>query len=334
MMIAINKQGLHFSGNRFIAAPLRHTLKSVGAKNFPGHDGKLRGGLAGGSSLQKKSANLARHFSAAKKRELVSANDATIELLQESLTETGAILPVEQEAFDANVLCAKKALTDAGVFAGLMSLEHPNIITYMSSCQQDNRMIFISPQIANLGFTPEMLFDKTDWRLQHVHEDDLDRVSQALQHSRSTGEKFNCRYRLYDSRGKVRWFHDEARVLCDESAMPLFMQGAMLDITDGKEMEAELNGHRYNLEHNVEQRTGQLMKQLTVLESCNATLCDKLALIQKELAALKQQSLVTATQPAQESTPVTPTSIEQLDDISDWARKMIGWRVIASGAIA
>lgn len=60
----------------------------------------------------------------------------------------------------------------------------------------------------------------------------------------------------------------------------------MLDIN---KMKAELNEHRYYLERKVEQRTEQLLKRLVLLESCNSTLCDKLAIANKELIALKQQ---------------------------------------------
>ena len=82
---------------------------------------------------------------------------------------------------------------------------------------------------------------------------------------------------------------DEDSVVNNESAATLFIKGALRDIAEMKAMEAELNEHRYYLERKVEQRTEQLMRRLALLESCNASLCDKLALAYKELAALKQQ---------------------------------------------
>lgn len=66
-----------------------------------------------------------------------------------------------------------------------------------------------------------------------------------------------------------------------------FIKKIMLDM---KKMKAELNEHRYYLERNVERRTEHLLKNIALLESCNATLCDKLALTRKELSALKQPS--------------------------------------------
>jgi predicted nuclease with TOPRIM domain len=62
---------------------------------------------------------------------------------------------------------------------------------------------------------------------------------------------------------------------------------------DMKKMKAELNELRYHLERNVKQRTEPLLKRIALLESCNTTLCDKLASVRKELTALKQQSVYT-----------------------------------------
>lgn len=56
-----------------------------------------------------------------------------------------------------------------------------------------------------------------------------------------------------------------------------------------KRLESELNEHRYYLERKVEQRTEQLIRRITLLESCNATLCGKLAQAKRDVAALHKQ---------------------------------------------
>lgn len=170
-----------------------------------------------------------------------------------------------------------------------LPVEHPLTIAYVSTCQQDNCMIYVSPQVVSLGFEPEAWLGKPGLRLKQVHQDDLARVEKVLLDTINTAAKFSCCYRLYDSAGNVHWFHDEASVVCDESGAPLFIMGAMRDITEMKVMEAELNEHRYNLERKVEQRTEQLMRRISLLESCNATLCDKLANAMKGVAELKKQ---------------------------------------------
>lgn len=349
-MKAISRQEQQLCGNCFVAAPLRQALKNMGAKDFRGNGGGPGSDFSGAPSLQNKSARvtkrfrIAKHSVMAKKRELESANDATIEQLQESLTNGGATLSAQQDTFDGNSLCVKNFLLSEGDSASIAPIGHSLATAYISSCQQGHRVVYVSPQKNNLGFAPEAWLGETDLRIQQVHEDDSARFVQALQHTRSTGEKFNCHYRLYDSSGKVRWFHDEASVVRDESGVPLFIRGVMLDITDKKEMEAELHGYRHHLERHVDLRTGQLMKRIALLESCNASLGDKLALTQRELAALKQQlaastmrpGLATQIIPATQTIQAIPTNDcdEPLDGISDWARNMIGWRVAATGAIS
>jgi prefoldin subunit 5 len=71
-----------------------------------------------------------------------------------------------------------------------------------------------------------------------------------------------------------------------KSGATLFIGKVMLRMEN---MKAELNEHRYYLERNVERRTEYLLKRIAVLESCNMTLCNKLALADEELAALKPQ---------------------------------------------
>ena len=54
-------------------------------------------------------------------------------------------------------------------------------------------------------------------------------------------------------------------------------------------MARELKEHRYYFEQNVARRTGLLLKRIELLETCNATLCGKVANSQKDLAELQQQ---------------------------------------------
>ena len=47
-------------------------------------------------------------------------------------------------------------------------------------------------------------------------------------------------------------------------------------------MRVELNEYRYYLEKNVVRRTEYLSRRIELLEACNATLCQKLALAKHE----------------------------------------------------
>lgn len=79
-----------------------------------------------------------------------------------------------------------------------------------------------------------------------------------------------------------------------KSGATLLVSKAMPDI---KKMRTELNGLRYYLERNVERRTEHLLKRIAVLEFCNTTLCNKLALAQREHVALQPAPPKEATEP-------------------------------------
>jgi PAS domain S-box-containing protein len=349
-MRAISRRGHQIRGNRFASAPLHQALKNMSVKNYSYKGVRLEGDLVDDSLLPIRTARISRRSRIAKICEMTSVDSRTIEQLQESLTEIGAVLPMPQGAGVESALREKSVPPGVCGFSNVAPIEHPLVMAYITSCQQGNRMIYVGTQLANLGFTPEMWLGEADLRLQQAHEDDREQLAQALQHSLNTGEKFDCHYRLYDSGGEVRWFHDEASVALDEAGMPLFIRGVMLDITDQKEMEAELNGHRHSLERYVELRTDELMRRVALLESCNASLGNKLAQARSDLGALKQQSVLSVIQPdqiaqsipaAQTIQPTRPIQAAQenncnepLDGISDWARNMIKWRVAAAGAIA
>lgn len=59
--------------------------------------------------------------------------------------------------------------------------------------------------------------------------------------------------------------------------------------TSHHEIDTAPHQHRYHAEWNIEQIANQLVKRLTLLESRNAALCDKLGLPKRELATLDQQ---------------------------------------------
>lgn len=161
-------------------------------------------------------------------------------------------------------------------------------ITYILTLEQQGHWVFVSPQIELLGYTPEEWMADDELRFQQMHPDDRDLVMQAYLHSCESGEMFRCDYRMATRAGEMRWFRDEASVVCDEQGKKLFLQGVMLDITENKAMEAELAEHRYRLEQQVERRTAMLERRIAVVEGANANLCTK---IEENLAVLRQARL-------------------------------------------
>lgn len=118
--------------------------------------------------------------------------------------------------------------------------EHSPAIIYQASIDSESKTTYISPQVSELGYSPEEWIKTPDLWLQLIHPEDVERVLAEVEKSHTTGETFSTSYRLKDKRGAWRYFHDEARVILDIEGNPLYLQGMMLDITELKNAEHEL----------------------------------------------------------------------------------------------
>ena len=145
-------------------------------------------------------------------------------------------------------------------------------IAFTAALDVPGNLLYVSPQIQCLGFSPDEWLENPDGVLNRIHPDDQTRVLAAFAHSYETAEPLRCEYRLLTSKGEPRWFLDEARVVYDAAGTPLCLQGVLIDITEDKRREAELEFHGSYLEMLVAERTGQLEKQTIMLKSANVNL--------------------------------------------------------------
>ncbi|MEO6422485.1 MAG: ATP-binding protein, partial [Candidatus Nitrotoga sp.] len=137
-------------------------------------------------------------------------------------------------------------------------VEQIPVITYIAALDDSNRVIYISPQINVLGYSPEEWLETPSIHLTQIHSDDRARVLIELTKSRASGNPLRCEYRLLSREGKVFWFRDEASVVQDESGRSHFLQGILFDITESKQIEVELRQNRGQLEELVAKRTDEL----------------------------------------------------------------------------
>ncbi len=161
-------------------------------------------------------------------------------------------------------------------------------ITYTTALDAPVKLLYISPQISQLGFPPEEWLADPEGLLKQIHPEDRQPVLKAILHVYESGEPMRCEYRLFIRGGEVRWFLNEASLVRHESGEPLFLQGVLVDITKDKETEKELHLHRRRLEELVANRTMQFEKQTAILESANANLANKLDACTQAGSALKK----------------------------------------------
>jgi PAS domain S-box-containing protein len=114
-------------------------------------------------------------------------------------------------------------------------------ITYMADFGPDGRWFYVSPQIeAILGFTPnEWMADRGLW-YSRLHPDDAAKAVELEENCRRTGEPLMAEYRLMARDGTYRWFSDLGSVVSDGVTGARSIQGVMLDITEKRQLEAQL----------------------------------------------------------------------------------------------
>jgi PAS domain S-box-containing protein len=127
-------------------------------------------------------------------------------------------------------------------------LEQIPAIIYTDAVGEANRTLYINPQVETItGFTAkEWMTDHNLW-FKIIQVEDQERVWAENIRTEETGEAFKVDYRIRNRQGETKWMHDEAWLIRDAAGKPLFWQGFMIDITDRKRVEMELEHHAAEL---------------------------------------------------------------------------------------
>ncbi len=163
-------------------------------------------------------------------------------------------------------------------------------VTYTIAPDAPTKLLYISPQIGQLGFSPDEWLNDPEGMLKQVHPEDRKFVREEIVRGCESGEAVRFEYRLLTHAGEVRWFLNEASLVREESGAPLFLQGILVDITKDKEVEEELHLHRRRLEELVANRTAQFEKQTAILKSANSNLVSKLGECTQTGSTLRKQA--------------------------------------------
>ncbi|MDE2309440.1 MAG: response regulator [Betaproteobacteria bacterium] len=113
-------------------------------------------------------------------------------------------------------------------------------IIYTATVDAPGKLLYISPQIRQLGFSPEEWLADPEGLLKQIHPEDRTLVSAKIAHIYESSEPLRCEYRLFTRAGEVRWFLNEAKLVYHKAGGQLFLQGVLLDITERKQLERQL----------------------------------------------------------------------------------------------
>jgi len=138
-------------------------------------------------------------------------------------------------------------------------------VTYIARIEPVAGTVYVSPQIeSQIGFCVQEWLDDPQLRLKMIHPDDRERVLAEVASSLAHGAPYHSEYRIFRQDGNIAWVRDDAAWLKDAAGKPVLLQGIMLDISDRKRAEEDLN--RVMEELRVSEKYQRELRTLAELE--------------------------------------------------------------------
>ncbi|HEY8475474.1 MAG TPA: PAS domain S-box protein, partial [Chloroflexota bacterium] len=128
-----------------------------------------------------------------------------------------------------------------GVTTAPVLLDQLPVVVYAAALDEANTTLYLSPWSETiLGLRPEEWVGLPHLLPDLVHPGDYQRVAAELRAAQARCEPFRCEYRVVRRDGRLVWVRDEASIARQPDGQPLFLQGVMVDVTDGKQAEQDL----------------------------------------------------------------------------------------------
>lgn len=120
-----------------------------------------------------------------------------------------------------------------------MLIEGSNAVSWESTLP-DGDYRYVSPQAERLfGYGAAEWHQRGFWR-SHVHDDDIDLALRARDEAIGGGMEYSCEYRMRCSNGDYSWVEEIGSVVDDSGDAQAALRGILLDITQRKAAESEI----------------------------------------------------------------------------------------------
>ncbi|MEG4576856.1 PAS domain S-box protein [Microcoleus sp. N3A4] len=119
-------------------------------------------------------------------------------------------------------------------------LNYSPVIIFSSKLDGDYGVTFISENIKDvIGYETKEFLEESGFWMNHLHPDDVDQVLNGLKNLFTESFYFQ-EFRLLHSDGNYRWILQQLKLIRDRAGKPIEILGYLIDITERKQAELEL----------------------------------------------------------------------------------------------
>src|SRR5215218_7970412 len=193
-------------------------------------------------------------------------------------------------------------------------VENVPAVVYMDRLDEVSSALYTSPQAEEMfGYPVDEWLADPEFFVKLLHPEDKEAVLAEHLRTDATGEKFEMEYRLIDRDGRVVWVRDESVIVQGEEGP--FRQGVLLDITEEKQAEKELQESQRRFKQLFDQSVDALIvhDETGRIVDCNEEACRSLGYSHEEMLSLHVKDLAT-----------NLTSSEDTTGPTLWQRAMAG----------
>ena len=115
-------------------------------------------------------------------------------------------------------------------------------ITYRCALDKDWTMLYMSEAVNQVSGYPAGDFINNSVRTYEsiVHREDTEYVDRSVNEAVDSGVPWEIEYRIYHKDGSIRWVYEKGRGIIGKGSKVEFLDGFILDVTNRKQAEQEL----------------------------------------------------------------------------------------------
>jgi len=192
--------------------------------------------------------------------------------------------------------CTQRDQTEEALRMAEVIVDRSPVILFRRLAGEDPRLIYVSDNIRQMGYTAEDFLSGRILFRNIVHPDDQERIgSEIMAFAEKDVEEYTQHYRMLTKDGDTRWVEDQTSVVRDEHGNKIHNQGILVDITERKMAEEELRKSEEKFRRIVE-TAGEgfiLMNEELAIVAVNDAYCRMLGYGREELIGKTPLDLAT-----------------------------------------